>query len=199
MKILVIGAKGTLGKAIVSRLKKRHTVIEAGLSNGSFQVDISNEESIRSMYEAVGPIDGVACAAGRVAFAPFSELTTEELNLGLQNKLLGQVQLVKIGSEFISKNGSFTLISGILNEDPIYKGTSAAMINGALNSFVSAVSDELREFRINIVSPTIVEESVEKYDGFFRGFKPTTAAEVALAYEKSIEGIQSGKIIRVGY
>jgi len=186
MQILVIGANGTLGKGVVSRLKKHHTVIEAGLNSGKIQVDISKKESIRSMYESAGSVDAVVCVAGKVAFAPFSELTTEELNVGLQNKLLGQVQLVKIGTEFVNKNGSFTLISGILNEDPIYKGTSAAMVNGALNSFVQAVSAELKEFRVNIVSPTIVEESMEKYDGFFRGFKPTTVEEVAFAFEKSI-------------
>lgn len=199
MKILLVGGTGTLGQAVVSKLKKRHTIIVASFSGADIKVDISNAASIRAMYQSVGPIDAVACSAGKVAFSSFSEVSEEDLNLSLQNKLLGQIKLVKIGTEFVNKGGSFTLISGILNEDPIFKGSLAAMVNGALNAFVTAVSSEIKEFRINIVSPTVVEESMNKYENFFRGFKPVKVAEVGLAYEKSIEGIQTGKIIKVGF
>jgi NAD(P)-dependent dehydrogenase (short-subunit alcohol dehydrogenase family) len=198
MKIIVIGGNGTLGRAVTNHLKKNHQVITAGRSAGDIICDMSNEDSIRKMLEKTGPVDALMVTAGKVHFAPFSAMSFEDYHLGIHQKLLGQVNLVRIGCEYLQEGGSISLISGILAHDPIPSGSSAAMVNGAVESFVKAVAPELPDgIRINAICPTIVEESMPKLQDFFKGFDPVPAHKVALAYEKALEGFMTGETIKV--
>jgi NAD(P)-dependent dehydrogenase (short-subunit alcohol dehydrogenase family) len=142
-------------------------------------------------------LDAVACAAGNVHFGPLEAMLPEQFEIGLRDKLMGQVNLVLDGRDVVAPGGSFTLISGILSRDPIRAGSSAAMVNGALESFVRAAAIELTDRRINVVSPTVLEESMAAYAPYFRGFEPVPVRRVALAYAKSIEGAQTGQVYRV--
>lgn len=200
MKIIVVGGTGTIGKAVVNELKDRHEIIVAGSSSGDISVDINNPESIEDMYKQVGPFDAVVATTGKVHFEEFSKMDLEKYYIGIESKLLGQVNLVLIGRNHINDKGSFTLISGVLNHDPIPQGTSAAMINGALDGFVKATAiDMINDQRINIVSPTVITEAMGVYAPYFRGYKSVAAAEAALAYAKSVEGLQTGQVFKVGY
>ena len=151
------------------------------------------------MYKKIGQLDAVISTTGKVHFGVLSEMNPELYSLGLNNKLMGQVNLVTLGLNYMNDGGSFTLTSGILNRDPIRLGSSAAMVNGAIDGFVKAAAIELpRGLRINVVSPTVLAESMDKYADFFCGFLPVHAADVALAYAKSVEGAETGKIYCVG-
>ncbi len=199
MKILLIGASGTVGSAVASELAQRHEVIRVGRARGDFQVDISDPTSIRQLFEQTGRFDALVSAVGSVTFKPLVEMTDADFSLGLQNKLMGQVNLLLIGREFANDGASFTLTSGILNRDPIRTGASAALVNGALDGFVRAAAIELpRGLRINAVSPTVLVEAMGSYAPYFRGYKPVPAADVALAYAKSVEGLQTGQVFIVG-
>lgn len=198
MKIIVIGATGTIGKAIVNLLSKRHTVVSVGNTSGEYQVDITDQKSILNMYQAIGPFDALISATGKVHFGKFNELTNELCQIGLQNKLMGQVNLVLLGLKFINDGGSFTLTSGILNHDPIRFGASASMVNGAIDSFVKGAAIEMpKGIRINAVSPTVLTESMGVYGEYFHGFESAPADRVALAYSKSVDGAQTGQVYRV--
>ena len=199
MKILIIGATGTIGKAIVKELKSRHELILAAHSRGDIQVDMTDAQSIQDMYQGLGKLDAVVVASGKVHFGLLSEMGEQEYAMGLQSKLMGQVNIVLAGREHLNDNGSFTLTSGILNRDPILYGSSAAMVNGGLDGFVKSAALELpRGLRINCVSPTVIEEAMEEYAPYFRGYQPVPAARAALAYSKSVEGLQTGQIYCVG-
>jgi NAD(P)-dependent dehydrogenase (short-subunit alcohol dehydrogenase family) len=197
VKILIVGASGTIGKAVAGELSQRHEIVTAGRSSGDVRVNIADPASVRELYNRVGKIDAVACAAGNVHFGPLETMTAEQFDVGLRDKLMGQVNLVLAGREFVEPGGSFTLIAGILSQDPIRYGASAAMVNGAIESFVRSAAIELSNRRINAVSPTVLEESMEAFGPYFRGFEPIAARRVALAYSKSIEGSQSGQVYRV--
>ena len=111
---------------------------------------------------------------------------------------MGQLNFVLIGREFIADGGSFTLTSGILSHDPIRMGSSASMVNGAIDAFVRAAAIELpRALRINAVSPGVLLELMDAYAPFFRGHEPVPAARVALAYAKSVEGARTGQVFDV--
>lgn len=199
MKILLIGAGGTIGSAVDKELSQRHEVIRIGRNSGDLQVDISDSASIRKLFEQTGKFDALICAAGNVTFAPLSEMSDDSFALGLKDKLMGQVNLLLIGREFANDGASFTFTTGVLNHDPIRSGASAAMVNGALDSFVRAAAIELpRGLRVNSVSPTVLTEALGKYAPYFRGFKSVPAADVALAYAKSVEGLQTGQTLHVG-
>ncbi|AMS13936.1 short chain dehydrogenase [Pseudomonas chlororaphis] len=199
MKILLIGASGTIGSAVDKELSQRHEIIRIGRTSGDFQVDISDSTSIRALFEQIGRFDALICAAGNVSFAPLGEMSAQHFVLGLQDKLMGQVNLLLIGREFANDGASFTFTSGILNRDPIRSGASAALVNGAIDGFVRAAAIELpRGLRVNSVSPTVLEEAMDSYAPYFRGYKPVPGADVALAYAKSVEGLQTGQTYIVG-
>lgn len=195
MKIIIIGATGTIGRAISKELGPRHEIIAAGYSHGDIKVDIRNQQSIEAMYQQVKNVDAVVLATGQVHFASLADMTEKEYAIGLNSKLMGQVNVVLAGMKYLNDRGSFTLTSGILSRDPIQYGSSASMVNGALDAFVKSAALELpRGLRINVVSPTVITESMEDYAAYFRGFESVPAARAALAYSKSVEGLQTGEV-----
>jgi NAD(P)-dependent dehydrogenase (short-subunit alcohol dehydrogenase family) len=200
MRVVVVGGTGTIGQAVVKELSQRHEVISVGHSKGDLQVNIADLASIKHFYQQLGSFDALLSTTGKVAFADFQRLSDEQIQHSIQDKLLGQVNLVKIGCQYINAQGSFTLTSGILNHDPIIAGSMAGLVNGALEGFVRSVAIELpKGIRINLVSPTVITESLAHYGPYFRGFESVSAARAALAYSKSAEGAQTGQVYRVGY
>ncbi|MBK0035664.1 short chain dehydrogenase [Erwinia sp. S43] len=197
MKILVIGASGTVGQGIVNELSRDNQVIRVGKTRGDYQVDLTSEESVRALFAQTGNVDAVISATGGVHFGPLSEMTSEQFNSGLQDKLLGQVRLVLIGKEFVNPGGSFTLTTGILAQQPIRTGVNATAVNTALEGFVFAAANELSGLRINAVSPTVLTEALDSYGPFFPGFESAPASRVALAYRRSVDGVETGKVYRV--
>ncbi|WP_027469419.1 short chain dehydrogenase [Deefgea rivuli] len=198
MKIIVIGAAGAVGQAVVKELAARHEVISAGRNSGDIRVDLSDIASIEAMYQQVGAVDAVVSAAGNVHFGALAEMGAAEFAIGINDKLMGQVQLVLIGQKYLNDGGSFTLISGVLSQDPIVYGSSASMVNAGLEGFARAAAIELpRGLRINVVSPTVLTESLPSYGPYFRGFESVPAAKVARAFSKSVEGAQTGQVYSV--
>lgn len=194
MKILIIGASGTIGREITYALERDHEVIRAGRNGADVQVDNTSAESIRDMYEKVGKVDAVVNASGGANFASVSELTPDLNKKGVESKLKGQVNLVLLGMDYVKDGGSFTLTTGVMMDDPIPMGASAAMANGGVKAFVQSSSIEMpRGIRINTVSPNIVEESWQRIGHLFAGFNPVPAAKVARAFVKSVEGRQTGQ------
>jgi NAD(P)-dependent dehydrogenase (short-subunit alcohol dehydrogenase family) len=198
MKVLIVGASGTIGRAVAAELGKRHDVIAAGRSSGDVRIDITDSASIAAAFKKVGRVDAVVSTAGHVKFAPLAEMNGEDYAIGNKDKLMGQVNLVLLGRESIADGGSFTLTSGVLDSDPIRGGSSASLVNGAINAFVMAAAIELpRGMRINAVSPGLITEAADAFGAFFRGFETVPAARAALAYSRSVEGAQTGRVYRV--
>lgn len=198
MKIILIGASGTLGQAVANELAPRHEIIRVGRSSGDFRVDITDSASIRALFEQTGGFDALVSAAGKVHFGALAEMGEAEMAVGLKDKLMGQVNLVLIGSQYANDGASFTLTTGILSEQPIVLGSSASLVNGAVEGFVRSAALELpRGQRINAVSPNVLVESMEGYAPFFRGFKPVPAADAALGFARSVEGKQTGQVYKI--
>jgi len=203
LRILIVGASGTIGRAVATELAARHDVITAGRTTGDVHIDINDPASIVAGLRKVGPIDAVANAAGSANFRPLgaiepASVTDSVYGLGLASKLLGQVNLALAARETLRDGGSITLVSGVLTDNPIVAGSSATMVNAAVEAFARAAAIELpRGLRINVVSPTLLTESAESYGPFFRGFETVPAARVGLAYSRSIEGAQTGQVYRV--
>lgn len=198
MKIILIGASGTLGKAVAAELGQRHEIIRVGRNSGDLRVDITDSASIRALFEQTGGFDALVSAAGKVHFGKLAEMGEAEMAVGLKDKLMGQVNLVLIGSQYANDGASFTLTTGILSEQPIVLGSSASLVNGAVEGFVRSAALELpRGQRINAVSPNVLVESMEGYAPFFRGFKPVPAADAALGFARSVEGAQTGQVYKI--
>jgi len=203
LRILLIGASGVLGKAIAAELSPRHDIISAGSKTGDIRIDIADPASIVRGLKAAGPLDAVACAAGSVNWPVFSTIEPAPLEkspygLGLTNKVMGQVNLALAARDHLNDRGSITLIAGVLSQIPIAAGSSASMVNAAVEAFAMAAAIEMpRGIRINAVSPTVVEESMADFGPFFRGHDPVPALRVGRAFSRSIEGLETGKTYRV--
>ena len=200
MKIIVIGATGTLGRAVVAELGQDNEVISVGLTHGDLQVDLTRDESVEALFAQTGRVDAIIATTGSLFFGPLTAMRAEDFASGLNDKLLGQVRLSLIGQHYLNDGGSITLTSGIIGSEPIAQGVNATAVNAALEGFVRAAACELpRSLRINVVSPTVLSESVEKYGAFFPGFESVPAARAALAYRRSVYGVQTGRTFTVGY
>ncbi len=198
MKIVVIGGTGTIGRAIVEEMQPRHEIVAAGRSHGDRQVDITDPASVQALFDHIGRFDALIAATGNLHFGPVTETTAEQFNVGLQDKLLGQIRVALAGQHYLNDGGSITLTSGIVADEPIRQGSNATTVNAAVEGFVRAAAIELpRGLRINAVSPTMVTESASVYGPFFPGFESVPAAKVALAYRRSVEGPQTGRVYRV--
>ena len=198
MKIIIIGGNGTIGKKVSNHFSKKHEIMIGGRNSGDVMLDIADSKSIEAMFESVGNIDAVVCIAGDAKWAAFDSMVEEDFYIGLKSKLMGQVNLVRIGRNYLNAGGSFTLTTGILADHPVMLTTSPAMVNGAIHSFVKAASLELGNgIRINVVSSGLVEDAIEKYEAYFPGHNPIPMKKVINGYVKSIEGKGTGEIIRM--
>lgn len=198
MPILIIGATGTVGRAISKDLETGHDVILAGRNGPDVKLDMTDSASLLQTFQNIGEIDAMVVCAGHVPFRPFGELADQDFRDGIENKLLGQVNLVRASLSTLKPGGAIVLTSGILADEPLIGSTCAAAVNGALNAFVMALAaEQARRLRINIVSPGIVEESIATHGDYFVGFEPTSMSRLVAAYRRCLFGPISGRVIRV--
>jgi NAD(P)-dependent dehydrogenase (short-subunit alcohol dehydrogenase family) len=198
MKILVVGAHGTVGRGVAAELGQRHELIDAGRKGASVTLDLAERDSVRRALDRIGPLDAIVSAAGQVGWKPLLELTPDDWDFSVANKLMGQVTLALVGQQYLRDGGSITLTSGVLRDQPVPCGAAASLANGGIEAFVRAAAIELpRGLRINAVSPGVLLESMDDLGPFFRGFEPVPAARVALGYARSVEGAETGRVFAV--
>jgi len=196
MKIIIVGATGTMGKHLTSAFEKDHEVIKAASKGGDLQVNITSPGSIENMYKQAGAFDALICTAGPTYVGPWKKMTDKEFRKGIEGKLMGQINLVLTGQHYINPKGSFSLITGALTHDPQLNFANASAANGAIEAFVRAAAIELENgIRINAVSPTVIEDSPQ-YFPFFPGDIPVTMQQLEYGFRKSIFGANTGQVIK---
>jgi NAD(P)-dependent dehydrogenase (short-subunit alcohol dehydrogenase family) len=194
VKIVVIGATGTIGKAVAEALAaRRHEVVRAS-RKGPVKADLEDPASIEGLFATVKDVDAVVACAGIAAFKPLAQLSDADLQLGLRSKLMGQVDLVRIAMRHLHDGGSMTLTSGVLAREPMPGGAAISMVNAALEGFVTGAAIELpRGLRVNVVSPPWISETLVALKMDPQGGIP--AADCAKAYVAAVEGKDQGKTL----
>jgi len=196
MRVVVIGATGTIGKAIVQAFTPRHEVVPVS-RRGDQSADLEDPKSIDRLYRMLGRIDAVICAAGEAKFAPLAQLTDEDFAFAVRSKLVGQVNVIRLGLGYVADGGSITVTSGILATHAVPGSGAVSLVNAGVEGFVRAAALEApRRIRVNAVSPAWVAETLQALGMPLTGGLP--AAVVAQAYVRSVEGNQSGAILRPG-
>lgn len=196
MKMIIVGASGTMGRHLTTAFEKEHEVITAASKSGAIQVDITSTESIENMFKQVGPFDALLSTAGPTFVGPWNKLSDKEFRQGVEGKMMGQINLVLIGQHYINPKGSFTLITGALSHDPQKNFANASAANGAVEGFVRAAAIELENgIRINAVSPTVIENAPQ-YFPFFPGDIPVTMQQLEYGFRKAVFGANTGQVIK---
>jgi len=195
MKIVIIGATGTIGKAVAAALRAKHEVIAVSRSAADYRADITDKSSLEKAFAAIGKVDAIVSAAGGAVFKPLAALTDADFEKCLHDKLMGQVNVVRVGSQYVRSGGSITITSGVLAGEPMPGAAAISMVNAGLEGFGRAAALELgnEKIRVNVVSPPWVTETLIAYKMDPANGLP--AAEVAKAYVKSVEGEATGLII----
>ncbi|MHA7057287.1 short chain dehydrogenase [Aquimarina sp. M1] len=197
MKILVIGATGTIGKEIYHYLKDQHKVFGAHRTSDQYPIDITDKDSIKSLFEKLPKLDAVINAAGTATWKPLYKLDEKDYYLGIQSKLMGQVNLVHTANHYLNDNGSITLTTGILAEHYEPNAVALSLVNGALHSFVNTASRELkRGIRLNAVAPGAIAGDFPK-DKKFAGYLPVKIDDVLKIYEHSLTNTNTGQILKI--
>jgi NAD(P)-dependent dehydrogenase (short-subunit alcohol dehydrogenase family) len=196
MRIVVIGATGTIGKEVVKALARQHQIVKVGRRSGDFQVDIADKASIEQLFPKLGSFDAVICTAGEARAGRLADLTDDDFMLGLTNKLMGQVNVVRIGRQYINVKGSFTLTGGVLSQEPMPGTAAISLVNAAVEAFARAAALDLdRGLRINAVSPVWSIETLEALGMDATPKMP--AAQFVPAYRESVEGHRTGEVLDV--
>jgi NAD(P)-dependent dehydrogenase (short-subunit alcohol dehydrogenase family) len=193
MRVLVVGATGTIGTAVCDALAPKHKVVKAS-RNGEVKVDLGDPKSIRDMFEKVGPVDAVVSCAGAAKFGPFEKLTDDDFMFTLGNKLMGQVNLLRIGLPRVSDGGVFVLTAGIFSHKPSPGATAVAIANAGLEGFARAAAlDVPRKIRVVTISPPFINESATKMGMPQAG--QMSAADNAKFYVSAVEGSATGQVV----
>ena len=191
MRILVVGATGTIGRAVVAALGPGNEIVPVSSRSTAITLDLAAPSSIRDMYRSAGKLDAVVCTAGLAKFAALGELSDADFRLSLDNKLMGQVNLVRFGFEHVADGGSFTLTTGILARSPTRGSAAISLVNAGVEGFVRAAALEApRGIRVNAVSPPWVSETLKALN--MDPSQGLPAATVARAYVRSVTGRDTG-------
>jgi NAD(P)-dependent dehydrogenase (short-subunit alcohol dehydrogenase family) len=193
MKVLVIGATGTIGSAVADALEASHEVVR-GSRSGPVEVDLEDSSSLDALFNEVSGLDAVVCCAASGPLVDLETASDDELAAGVKGKLLGQVALARRAVRHLRDGGSITLTGGTFSA-ALAGGSLGALINSGLEGFVRNAAGELpRGLRINLISPGWIKETLEAMGE--DGTSGTPVAEVAKAYVAAVEGAAQGQTIR---
>lgn len=195
MRVILIGATGTLGGAVSTALNaSHHQVIEAS-RRGAVRVDLEEPSTLDSMFAAVPDADAVISCAASGALIDLTSATDAECLAGVQGKLFGQVALARRATAHLPDNGAVILTAGTF-ASPLRGGSLGAMVNGGLEAFVRNAASELpRGLRLNAVSPGWIRETLLLMGE--SGETGVPAAEVARHYVALLDSRRNGETVSV--
>ncbi len=208
LRVLLVGAGGVIGRHVQAALQQAgHQVLSAGLEPslgpGHVQLDLADTAALAPALAALAPLDAVISTAGRARFGPLASVAAAPLQdsvygLGLTDKLMGQVNLTLAARAVLRPGGSITLTTGTTSEHPVLGGAALSMANGALDAWVRAAATELPQgWRLNAVSPSLVQGTPEALCAAFPGFERVSGERVALAYLRCLFSGINGQVLRV--
>ena len=220
MKVLVTGGARGLGLAIsLYYLKMGHSVVvnynnsdemalklksEYGDRVSIVKADVSNEDDVKRMFDALGKLDVVVNNAGIVKDSDPMEKSAEEFLEVIKVNLLGTFLVSKYAVNHVDKGcivniSSTNALDTYYPESMDYDASKAGVIS-LTHNFSLYLKD--RDIRVNVVCPDWIDtdmnlgmdEEYKKSLGVF--LNPEEVAKVV--YDVSIDESVNDAVIRVG-
>ncbi|USD67409.1 short chain dehydrogenase [Vibrio sp. SCSIO 43136] len=192
-KVLVLGSTGLVGGALVEKLKATTQVIEASYNHPQNPFDLSDPKSLKALFEKVGKVDAIFCTAGVANMADWHTSSDAEWDFGIKNKMMGQINTLRFGQQYVNDGGVIVLTSGILAQYPIQGSSIVTTVNAAVEAAVKAASVEEQRIRFNAISPGWVAETMVAM-----GMDPEPglpASDVAQHYIELLDQSTSGEVV----
>jgi NAD(P)-dependent dehydrogenase (short-subunit alcohol dehydrogenase family) len=147
---------------------------------------------VAALFERVGELDGIVCTGGAARYKPWDQLTDDDWTFSVANKLMGQVNVVRLGAKNVRPGGAITLTSGLAAQYPSPGAAIITTVNSAVEAFVRAAAVEPIPVRVNAVSPGWVAETLQAMGRDPAGGIP--AADVARVFLRQLRDGASGSV-----
>lgn len=169
-KIIIIGGSSGIGFAVASaavdagakviiasrsadKLAKAKSKLKDAVE--TYSLDLLQEKSIQSFFEAIGSFDHLQLPGSEVRFGNLDNLSIEDAKYSFESKFWGPYIAIKYAHHYLSKKGSITLYSGAASQKPTRESTILTPLNAAVEGLSRALAIALVPIRVNVISPGI--------------------------------------------
>ncbi|MBO9614931.1 MAG: SDR family oxidoreductase [Dyadobacter sp.] len=175
-KVVILGGSSGLGLAtskaaaaegahviIVSSNAARvqNAVAELPGTGFGMQADLSDETSIKHLFEEIGMLDHLVFTAGEsLLLSKIAETEVSTAREFFNLRYWGAFMAVKYAAPRVNAGGSIVLTGGIVSARPNAGWSIGASICAAMDGFTRAMAVELAPIRVNLVSPGIIRTNL---------------------------------------
>lgn len=175
-KIVILGGSSGLGLAtakaaaeeganviVVSGNAERVQRAVAELPGNGFgmQADLSDEASVKRIFEEIGMLDHLVFTAGEsLLLSKIAETEVATARAFFDLRYWGAFTAVKYAAPRINTGGSIVLTGGIVSARPNAGWSIGASICAAMDGFTRAMAVELAPVRVNLVSPGVIRTNL---------------------------------------
>ena len=148
----ITGGTGGIGSALAELLKKEGaTPLILSKSSPSHPIDLTDFKATKTLFESLGPIDGLINCVGQLSLKPFHALSEDEIDQLIASNLHSllyscRCAQVKKGGHII--NLSSSSFSRGRKSYTLYSSAKAAIIN-----FTQGLAEERSDLHINAIVP----------------------------------------------
>ncbi len=223
--ILITGATGTIGSAMVQLLsEENHTLILTGRNAGKlleianeygidranlFEMDITSDQQVTAAISNIilkfGVPDVLINATGIGVLKPIESLSIHDFNQVLDVNLTGAYRLLKavVPAMKERKTGLIIHLPGVLGKTPMAGAMAYAASKYGLNGMIKSLREELKRTQVKIVQLFVGGVDSHFWDNIdlkVQREKFLTAFEIAKAVkfllEQPAEGVISEMVIQ---
>ena len=150
-------------------------------------LDLTDEASIKALFDKVGNFDHLVTPAATGMFAPINEMDFKAAREILETKQWGQMLSVYHALPYLNKTGSITLFSGTVTQKPLPGATMFAAVGAATEAAGRIWAYELAPIRVNTVVPGVIATPI--WEGLTGGKDAAQAQLNAIGYSLPVQRV----------
>jgi len=173
-RVVVIGGTSGMGLATVrAALAQGADVVAAGRRpvggrepvTGARQevVDVTNEESVRALFQSVGELDHLLVTASPGSPGAFGEQDLASARTYMDGKFFGSWTCAHFAAPRIRDRGSITFVTGGAVVRPPAHGSMIAAAFAAIEALTRALAVELGPKRVNTIRPGYTDSEMWQF------------------------------------
>jgi NAD(P)-dependent dehydrogenase (short-subunit alcohol dehydrogenase family) len=174
-RLLIIGGSSGIGLATAQQAAaagaqtivagRNEAKLKAAVSSISgdvtaYPVDLTNDASVKSLFEQVCAFDYLVITGPAPNFGHFLELDTEQVHQEFEGKFWGQYRAVKYAAPHLNKDGAIVLMSGAYSARPVPGATSLAAVQAGIEGLARGLAIDLAPIRVNVISPGLTDTPI---------------------------------------